>query len=97
MAFTNRNVCKSFYIGSLNTLTKTALADQECSEVVIYPHNTGTLIYDYQNPTVGFSVPVHTEMTFRGITNSNQVSATGNADGAFNYRTQFFSNFPEPR
>jgi hypothetical protein len=97
MPFTNRNLCKTFTIATLTSPAKTALANQECSEVVVLPHGTGTFIFDHQNPTVGFYVPQHMEFTFRGITNSNQVSATGNADGMLNYRTQFFSNFPEVR
>ena len=95
MAFINRNVCKTFLIASLANPAKTALANQECSEVVVMPHGTNTLIYDHQNPTVGFYVPQHTEFTFRGLTNANQLSATGT--GLLSYRTQFFSNFPEVR
>lgn len=101
MAFINRNVCKTFSVASASfstPSTKVKLADQECSEVVILSHGTtGHYIYDSNNPTVPFKCPLHEEMVFRGITNSNQVSATGANDGELAYRTQFFSNFPEIR
>ena len=105
MAFTNRNVCKSFSVASASMSQaptgKVRLADQECSEVIVLSHATqGSIIYDDNNPTVGFWCPLHEEMVFRGLTNSNQLSVcrvNSVADGDLNYRTQFFSNFPEPR
>lgn len=94
MSFINRNVCKTFNL-SLNG-TKTALPDQLCSEVVVIPHGgTGATIYDHMNPNVGFTVPNHVEFTFRGLTNANQLSATGN--GTLQCRSQYFSFLPEVR
>jgi hypothetical protein len=89
MPFTNRNVCKSFVLNGNNT--KVTLANQECSEVIVRPVVNYTF-FDHQNPTVGFLVAANTEFTFRGLTNSNQLSATGN--GELYYRTQMFSNMP---
>jgi len=39
-----------------------------------------------------FEVPADTQFTFRGLTNSNQLSAKG--AGNLFYRTQYFSNNP---
>lgn len=89
MPFTNRNVCKSFVLNGNNT--KVTLSAQECSEVIVRPLVDYTF-FDHQNPTVGFLVKANTEFTFRGLTNSNQLSATGNGD--LYYRTQMFSNMP---
>jgi hypothetical protein len=88
--FQNRNVCKTFNITNNGTLK--ALADQECSEVVVLCP-IATTFYDYRNPAVGFLVPANTIFTFRGLTNSNQLSANG-ASGLLCYRTQYFSFLP---
>jgi hypothetical protein len=85
----NRNVCKTF---NLAAGTKLALADQECSEVVVLPA-ASTTFFDYRNPNVGFVVPANVVFTFRGLTNSNQLSATVSS-GTLSYRTQFFSCLP---
>jgi hypothetical protein len=89
MPFTNRNVCKSFKLTGNNTLVP--LSSQECSEVIVRPQVDYTF-FDHQNPSVGFLVKALSEFTFRGLTNSNQLSATGNGD--LYYRTQMFSNLP---
>lgn len=89
MPFTNRNVCKTFFLSGNNT--KVALSSQECSEVIVRPV-VNYKFFDHQNPTVEFLVAANTEFTFRGLTNSNQLSATGNGD--LYYRTQMFSNMP---
>ena len=85
----NRNVCKTFKITTSGSLQ--AFATQECSEVIVKPRGT-VLIYDHQNPSVGFQLLSGEEFTFRGLINSNQLSATGSGD--IYYRTQFFSNLP---
>lgn len=90
MPFTNRNVCKSFVLSGNST--KVALSDQECSEVIVRPSGASYTFFDHQNPTVGFLVIANSEFTFRGLTNSNQLSATGS--GILYYRTQMFSNMP---
>lgn len=97
MPFINRNVCKAFSIAGAQTKVK--LANQECSEVVVLPTGTGgpVTIFDYMNPGTGFVVPVGVEFTFRGLTNSDQLSATMASGTTLSYRTQFFSFFPEVR
>lgn len=90
MPFTNRNVSITFNITNNGTLK--VLADQECSEVVVLCP-VATTFYDYRNPSVGFLVPANTVFTFRGLTNSNQLSANG-ASGILCYRTQYFSYLP---
>lgn len=89
MAFFNRNTCKSFALTASGSLQ--CFQDQECSEVIVVPRGT-ILVYDHMNPTVGFQVIANQEFTFRGLTNSNQLSATGS--GVVYYRTQFYSNLP---
>lgn len=89
MGYQNRNVCKSFFLNGNNT--KTILADQLCSEVIVRPL-VDYAFFDYQNPSVGFLVKANTEFTFRGLNNSNELSATGNGD--LYYRTQFFGTIP---
>lgn len=98
MSFVNRNVCKTFNV----TLggSRVALANQECSEVTVVVSAGGNATIFDPNSNSGFILPtgfVNTgqEFTFRGITNSNQLSATGS--GVLSYRTQFFSFFPEVR
>jgi hypothetical protein len=90
MSFTNRNVCITFNL--VNNGTLQSLQNQECSEVVILCP-VATTFYDYRNPTVGFFVPANTVFTFRGLTNSNQLSAVG-ASGVLYYRTQYYSFNP---
>lgn len=89
MAQFNRNVCKSFFLTGNNVKVK--LQSQECSEVIIRAKHVAT-IFDFQNPSVGFEVAAGTEFTFRGLTNSDQLSATCNGD--LYYRTQFFGSIP---
>lgn len=88
--FQNRNVCRSFLLSGNNT--KRALSDQECSEVIVRPQVDYTF-FDPQNPSVGFLVKSGTEFTFRGVINSNQLSATGNGD--LYYRTQYFGSMTD--
>ena len=89
--FQNRNVCKTFNL-SHNGATQ-GLANQECSEVVILCP-VATTFYDYRNPAVGFVVPANTVFTFRGLANSNQLSANGANGNVLSYRTQYFSYLP---
>lgn len=90
MAFVNRNICKSFKLSTSVSLQK--LSDQECSEVIILSRGT-VEIYDHQNPTVGFQLLSGEDFTFRGLNNSNQLSAKGSGD--IYYRTQFYSGIPD--
>ncbi len=93
MPFTNRNLCKTFNVGI--TTSTLGLANQECSEVIVIS-TISTTYYDHMNPSVGFVVPANVEFTFRGLTNSNQLSAkvTTSGSGTLYYRTQYFSFMP---
>lgn len=88
----NRNQCRSF---KLTISGPTPLTDQVCSEVIIV-NRTGSDITindsGYIGAAYGFLLANLESATFRGITNSNQVSATGTGD--IYYRTQFYSNTP---
>lgn len=94
MSFTNRNFCKSFTL-TLNGNTQ-ALATQECSEVIVSSSDAVTY-YDYRNPGVGFLVPANTIFTFRGLTDSNQLSANGTSNKVVYYRTQYFTSLTDTR
>ena len=89
----NVNQCKSFALSLSTNLS--AFPDQVCSEVIVY--NTtgqGILIFDQNNSsnTNAFALSAGEQFTFRGITNSNQVSAKTTAGtGTASLRTQFFS------
>ena len=95
--FTNRNVCRSFKQNA--TSTWTALTAQECSEITIL-NRTGAddLIICTANHEPHAPAETNQEwlmsndeaMTFRGLTNSNQVSAKGS--GIIYYRTQYWSH-----
>lgn len=95
MAFTNRNVCKTLTLNTTTTLA--GFPSQECSEVVVFS-TAAHKFQDYRNVGVDFLVPASTEFVFRGLTNSDQLSAkTVSGTGTINARTQFFSFFPEVR
>lgn len=92
MEYVNLNQCRSFKV-TLAGLTK--LPDQLCSEAVIV-NRTGAdiLIYDNDYGAVenGFVLGNLESTTFRGVTNSDQISANGTGD--IYIRTQFYSNSP---
>jgi len=90
MAHINRNFCKTFNLAVDNTIK--IFANQECSEVIVCAPNAAT-IYDKTNPTVGFYVPKDVVVTFRGVTNSSDLSASGT--GTLYYRTQFYSGLQQ--
>lgn len=89
----NVNECKSFLVATTDALTQ--LPSQVCSEVIV--KNTtgqGVLIYDQNNfsDANAFALSANDEFTFRGLTNSDQVSAKTTAgSGNLSIRTQFFS------
>ena len=74
-----------------------ALSAQVCSEVIVY-NKTGSdvLIYDSNNfdSSNAFLLSNNDSFVVRGITNTNQVSATALSAGAIYYRTQYYSNNP---
>lgn len=90
----NRNVCRSFNIGLTTSLL--ALSAQVCSEVTVI-NRTGqsVLFFDsgYDNAENGFLLLSGESYVFRGLTNSQQLSAqTQSGSGTLYYRTQYFSN-----
>ena len=96
MEYVNLNKCRSFK-QALPGTTTTALTGQVCSEVIIVNRTgDGVLIYDsgYSNIANGFLLADLESATFRGVTNSNQISAYALAGGDIYYRTQYFSNSP---
>lgn len=94
--YVNLNKCRSFNQTLPGGTAKTPLVDQICSEVIIVNRtgNGGITIFDngYDAPENAFILSDGESATFRGITNTNQVSAVG--DGNIYYRTQYFSNSP---
>lgn len=90
MAFTNRNYCKTFNLALNGTAQK--LANQECTEVILSCPNAIS-VYDKENPTVPFAIPANTVFTFRGVTNSFDLSASGS--GTLSYRTQYYSGLQQ--
>lgn len=89
MAFSNKNICKNHNL----TLGAgyAALADVECSEIVVLPSAATTFSDDNSNlSSTEFVIAANTEFTFRGITNSNQISAKGT--GTLYYRTQYYGS-----
>lgn len=101
MAFTNKNICKN-KSATLNASTYVELSDQECSEIVVVGPTGGVHISDgggtgngVADPTdsTAVLVPADTVFTFRGITNSNDLSAkSGSGTPTLTYRTQFYSS-----
>ena len=93
VTYYNLNVCKSFNV-ALDTNLK-QLPFEVCSEIVV--KNTtgqGVRIYDQNNFAVtnAFLLSANDEFTFRGLTNSAQVSAQTTAGaGLLSFRSQFFS------
>ena len=93
MAYQNINTCRSFN-QTVNT-GLSALVDQVCSEVTIYNRGTTNLeIYDnnYSAASNALIISGGENVSIRGITNTNQVSAkftTGS--GVVYYRTAYFT------
>lgn len=89
----NVNQCKSFAVSLTTALS--VFPSQVCSEVIV--KNTtgqGVLVYDQNNSSNAnaFALSANEEFTFRGLTNSDQVSAKTTAgSGTISIRTQFFS------
>lgn len=95
MAFQNINQCRSYK--QTITTALVALTSQPCSEVIIYNISGSPIeIYDGNyGPTsgpFGFTLSAGQSFTFRGITDSQQVSAKSTGTTQICYRTQFFSS-----
>lgn len=109
MAFTNNNTCKSFAT-YLKSTSVHRLSGQECSEVV-FVNNTANPVkvfggmsddYDFGPDAAAnlqryVEVPTLATFTFRGLTNSNQLSAASGSTGndIVTYRTQFYGSLME--
>tara|TARA_R110002050_G_scaffold296164_1_gene455807 strand:+ start:95 stop:418 length:324 start_codon:yes stop_codon:yes gene_type:complete len=103
--FTNQNVCNA-YATYLKGTGIHKLSAAECTEVV-FVNNTANPVLVYDNPVYGSAavanvrryveVPAGEQFTFRGVTDSDSLSAASTATGndTVTYRTQFYSSFPQ--
>jgi len=98
MAFINKNFCKTFQT-NVNNSTYVKLSAQECSEVIVYVSSSTASDYvdiiDPNNPTVPFRVLANKDFTFRGLSDSSQLSAKGSGSFTLYYRTQFFGSMTD--
>lgn len=91
--YINRNKCRSF--NATLTTTLTAMVDQICSEVIVI-NQTGQAVnvYDggYDDALNAMQIPDKGTFTFKGVTNSMQLSAaTASGSGTLYYRTQYYN------
>jgi len=100
MSFQNPNVCNSFTLSANNTIIR--LPSFTCSEVIIQNHATAgnhLIVFDKIDlPTTtkehGFCINGGDSFTFRGITNSDQLSCVFDSSTTMreiSCRTQYFS------
>ena len=82
----NKNICKN---GSIVTASVVAgaLPDHRCGEVSVWSTYGDVSAHD-GNATV--IIPQDTIMSFKGLTNSNQISATAVTGRVF-FRTQYYT------
>ena len=94
--FFNINDCRSFKQTIGTNLV--SLTSYPCSEVVIVNKTGGAVtIYDngFTASNCGFLLSNNESFTFRGVTNSNSISAIAASSGDIYYRTQYFSLLPQ--
>lgn len=103
--FLNVNVCNSFTTFLKGTGIH-RLSAAECSEVVLI-NNTSNIVNVYDNLEFGHAavanvrrymeIPAGGTFTFRGLTDSDELSAASTSTGndIITYRTQFYSSFPQ--
>lgn len=94
--FYNQNECKSFKQTIGTSLVQ--LSTYPCSEVTIVNRTGGAvIIFDNNNFSLDHSFLLGTSesFTFRGITNTSTISASGTTIGDLYYRTQYFSMLPQ--
>lgn len=94
--FYNQNECKSFKQTIGTSLVQ--LSAYPCSEVIIVNKTGGAVnIFDNNNFSLdnSFLLGASESFTFRGITNTSTVSASGTTTGDLYYRTQYFSVLPQ--
>jgi hypothetical protein len=95
--YQNLNQCKSFNQTLPASEVLTALNSQICSECIIINRSVGDIVlFDNDNIAAenGFLLSSAESVTMRGITNSNQISATSLSGGIIYYRSQYYSNNP---
>lgn len=94
--FFNINDCRTFK--QTITTSLVALTSYPCSEVIVV-NKTGAnvAIFDNNNSALGnaFLLSNNESFTFRGITSTAMVSASGAVTGDIYYRTQYFSLLPQ--
>jgi hypothetical protein len=99
--FTNLNLC--FSVTDTITTTLRQLSSFKCTEVIVQNlgasplkvWDVGSTMTPTQSAAFCYIVAPSADFTFRGLTNSNEVSAAFiSGSGLVSYRTQFFSSFP---
>ena len=93
--FYNQNECRTFNQTVTTALTK--LSSFPCSEVILVNRTGNNLsAYDsgYSGEPFAMQILNNGEFTFRGLTNSDQLSAKATTAGPIFYRTQYFSSNP---
>lgn len=91
----NINECRSFNQVVSTNLVK--LSAQPCSEVILVNRTGGNLsAYDggRSQDQFAFVLTNNEQFTFRGLTNSDQLSTKAAGTGTIFYRTQYFSFNP---
>jgi hypothetical protein len=96
--FVNRNTCQSFS-GRFSTTYLKLSGGTPCGEVIVYnADSTNGILINHENLSDGtkdFLVAPGKEFTFRGLTNSSQVSAKSTTGTVTIYwRTQLYSSNP---
>lgn len=98
MGFINRNYCKTLS-SSINNSTYTKLSAQECSETTVMLYSSTLTDYvdiiDINNPSIPFRILANKDFTFRGLTDSSQLSAKGSNSLTLYYRTQYFGSMTD--
>lgn len=95
--YVNINKCRSFNQTLPSGSVLTALQAQICSEVIFVNRTGGdVLLFDngYDDAANGFLLADSESVTIRGLTNSDQLSATSSGGGVIYYRAQYYSNNP---
>jgi hypothetical protein len=91
--FVNRNLCKTFvYTFTSNSKETLSALNQECSQVSVRPRTTAAVIYDPQNPAVGYNLLANEEFVFCGLTNLSSLSAQGTSGNVIQIRTQYYGS-----
>ena len=101
MAFQNSNVCRNKIKAGASDSAYSQLDSEECSEVIILGPAGGVYIADgggVRDPQAAnsFLLPAGDYFTFRGLTNSDQLSAKQvSGTPTIYYRTQFYGTMTQ--